>query len=277
MSIFFDLLFKSFCGSFLSSCDFAQEWQLGFQDPATPIMEGIVDLHHDIMFFLCLICIFVFYILSRTVFLFHFSKNNFSKIVHGKVIEIVWTITPSLILAVMAIPSFALLYSMDEVINPAVTIKTVGHQWYWSYEYSDYNIAQNESLSFDSYMVANEDLQKGQLRLLEVDNPIYLPVGTHVRFLITSDDVIHSWALPSFGVKVDACPGRLNQTSIYIKREGTFYGQCSEICGVNHGFMPICVKAVPLDTYVSWVSSQFDAFFFIFLTALILWTLFFIF
>ena len=127
------------------------------------------------------------------------------------------------------------------------------------YEYSDYNTAQNESLSFDSYMVAEDDLKEGQLRLLEVDNPIYLPVGTHVRLLVTSDDVLHSWALPSFGVKLDACPGRLNQTSIFIKREGTFYGQCSEICGVNHGFMPICVKAVPLDAYVSWVSSQFDA------------------
>jgi len=263
MSIFSDLLSKSLRGSFLSSRDFAQEWQLGFQDPATPIMEGIVDLHHDIMFFLCPICIFVSYILSRTVLLFHSSKNNFLKIVHGKVIEIVWTITPSLISAVMAIPSFALLYPMDEVIDPAVTTKTVGHQWYWSYEYSDYNTAQNESSSFDSYMVADDDLKEGQLRLSEVDNPIYLPVGTHVRFPITSDDVIHSWALPSFGVKVDACPGRLNQTSIFIKREGTFHGQCSEICGVNHGFMPICVKAVPLDTYVSWVSSQFDAFSFV--------------
>ena len=132
MSIFFDLLFKSFCGFFLSSCDFAQEWQLGFQDPATPVAEGIVDLHHDIMFFLCIVCISVSYMLTRTVMLFQSSKNNFIKITHGKVIEIVWTITPSLILAVIAIPSLALLYSLDEVTEPAVTIKAVGHQWYWS-------------------------------------------------------------------------------------------------------------------------------------------------
>lgn len=190
-----DLLLKSLrgaCASFLSSCDFAQEWQLGFQDPATPITEGIIDLHHDIMFLLCITCISVPHILIRTVFLFHSSKNNFSKIVHGKVIEIVWTITPSLILAVTAIPPFASPYSMDEVIDPAVTIKTVGHQRYRSYEYSDYNTAQNESLSSDSYMVADDDPKEGQLRPLEVDNPIHSPVGTHIRFPATSDDVIHS-------------------------------------------------------------------------------------
>lgn len=260
MAIFLQIenLFQSF---FFSKCDYALPWQLGFQDPATPIAEGIVDLHHDIMFFLTVICIFVCYILVRTVVLFHSSKNNFVKLTHGKVIEIVWTIIPGLILAVIAIPSLALLYSLDEVTDPAITLKAVGHQWYWSYEYSDYNTSQNESIAFDSYMIPEEDLTEGQLRLLEVDNPIYLPVDTHVRVLITSEDVLHCWAVPSLAIKVDACPGRLNQTSLFIKREGTYYGQCSEICGVNHGFMPICVKAVPLDEYISWVSSQFDEFF----------------
>lgn len=247
--------------SFFSSCDFSHPWQLGFQDPATPIAEGIVDLHHDIMFLLCIICIFVLYVLARTVILFHSSKNNFVKITHGKIIEIVWTITPSLILALIAIPSLALLYSLDEVTDPAITLKAVGHQWYWSYEYSDYNNNQNESIAFDSYMIPDEDLTEGQLRLLEVDNPIYLPIDTHIRVLITSEDVLHCWAMPSFGIKLDACPGRLNQTALFIKREGTYYGQCSEICGINHGFMPICVKAVPLEDYISWVSSQFDEFF----------------
>lgn len=244
----------------LTVFDYARPYQLGFQDSASPIMEGIVDLHHDIMFFMVIISVFILYLLVRTVNLFHYEKNNFLKVTHGKVIEIVWTIAPSFILGIIAIPSFALLYSMDEVIDPAVTIKAVGHQWYWSYEYSDY-VAENEdgeSIAFDSYMVAEDDLEEGQLRLLEVDNPIYLPVNTHIRLLVTSEDVLHSWALPSFGVKVDACPGRLNQSSVFIKREGTYYGQCSEICGVNHGFMPICVKAVPLDDYVTWISSQFD-------------------
>ena len=250
-----DNFFKSF---FYSMCDFARPYQLGFQDPATPVAEGIVDLHHDIMFFLCIVCIFVLYMLTRTVMLFQSTKNNFTKITHGKVIEIVWTITPSLILAIIAIPSLALLYSLDEVTEPAVTLKAVGHQWYWSYEYSDYNTTQNESIAFDSYMIPTDELKEGQLRLLEVDNPIYLPVDTHVRILITSEDVLHSWAVPSLGIKVDACPGRLNQTALFIKREGTYYGQCSEICGVNHGFMPICVKAVPLEDYISWVSSQLD-------------------
>lgn len=242
-----------------SQCDYAQPWQIGFQDPATPIMEGIVDLHHDIMFFLTVIAIFVSYLLMRVCIVFHKNKNNFSKIVHGKVIEIVWTILPSFVLALIAVPSFALLYSMDEIIDPAITIKIIGHQWYWSYEYSDYVTGDGqETIAFDSYMIAQEDLEPGQIRLLAVDNPIYIPVNTHVRLLITSEDVLHCWTIPSFGVKVDACPGRLNQSSMFVQREGTFYGQCSEICGVNHGFMPICVKAVPLEKYVAWVSSQID-------------------
>lgn len=245
-----------------SNCDHAQSWQLGFQDPATPIMEGIVDLHHDIMFFLVIICVFVLYLLFRVVFFYLATpsgeNDNYFKVVHGKIIEIVWTVTPSFVLAAIAVPSFALVYSMDEIIDPAITLKAIGHQWYWSYEYSDYDSLYNESIAFDSYMIPEDELQEGQLRLLDVDNPIFLPTDTHVRLIVTSDDVLHCWTIPSFGVKIDACPGRLHQASIFIKREGTFYGQCSEICGVNHGFMPICVKAVPLDHYVAWVSSQFN-------------------
>jgi heme/copper-type cytochrome/quinol oxidase subunit 2 len=190
-----DLLSKSLrgaCASFLSPRDFAQEWQLGFQDPATPTTEGITDSHHDIMFLSRITRTFVPYTLTRTVFPSHSSKNNFLKIVHGKVIEIVRTITPSLILAVTAIPPFASPYSMDEAIDPAVTTKTAGHQRYRSYEYPDYNTAQNESLSSDSYTVADDDPKEGQLRPLEVDNPIHSPVGTHIRFPATPDDVIHS-------------------------------------------------------------------------------------
>jgi len=141
---------------------------------------------------------------------------------------------------------------MDEMIDPALTLKVVGHQWYWSYEFSDYvTLDGGENLDFDSYMLALGDLTLGNLRLLEVDNRVVLPINTHIRIIVTAADVLHSWAIPSFGLKVDACPGRLNQTSLFIKREGTYYGQCGEICGVNHGFMPIVVKAVDLDSYVS--------------------------
>lgn len=144
---------------------------------------------------------------------------------------------------------------MDEIIDPTITLKAIGHQWYWSYEYSDYKI-NFETLAFDSYMLPEDELTWAQLRLLEVDNPIVLPVNTHVRLIVTATDVLHCWAVPSLGVKIDAVPGRLNQASIYLKRLGTFYGQCSEICGVNHGFMPIVVKSVKLDNYISWIINK---------------------
>jgi len=242
----------------LAYCDAAEPWQLGFQDAATPIMQGIIDLHHDIFFFLILILVFVLWMLVRALWHFHEKTNPIpQRIVHGTTIEINWTIFPSIILMFLAIPSFALLYSMDEVVvDPAVTIKAIGHQWYWTYEYSDYNSSDEQSLTFDSYMIPEEDLELGQLRLLEVDNRVVVPAQTHLRMIITSADVLHSWAVPSLGVKCDAVPGRLNQTSILIQREGVYYGQCSEICGTNHAFMPIVVEAVSLKDYGSWVSNQ---------------------
>lgn len=234
-------------------------WQLGFQDSATPIMEGIINLHHDITFFLTLILTMVTWLLYRAVYFFRQERNPVpSKNSHGTVIEIVWTILPSIVLLLIAIPSFALLYAMDEVIDPAITVKAIGHQWYWSYEYSDYNTSDSDSLVFDSYMIPEDELKEGQFRLLEVDNRVVVPAHTHVRFITTSSDVLHSWAVPSLGVKMDACPGRLNQSDVFIKREGVYYGQCSEICGVNHGFMPIVIEAVSLDEYVSWVSNKIE-------------------
>lgn len=158
----------------------------------------------------------------------------------------------------MAFPSFALLYSIDELVNPSATLKSVGHQWYWTYEYSDFG-AEFGSVELESYMVPEEDLGRGHYRLLETNYRVVLPVGVHVRALVTSADVLHSWAIPSLGIKVDACPGRLNQTAMFIKREGVFYGQCSEICGVNHGFMPIVVQAVSLDTYGAWLSARLSS------------------
>jgi cytochrome c oxidase subunit 2 len=162
---------------------------------------------------------------------------------------------PSLILILVALPSFALLYSIDEVIDPSLTLKCVGHQWYWSYEYSDFE-SQLGTIAFDSYMVAEDELEIGELRLLEVDNRIVLPTNTHIRVLITAADVLHSWAVPSLGVKVDACIGRLNQTSLYMLRTGVFYGQCSEICGVGHANMPIVVESVHLDKYIAWLAEK---------------------
>jgi cytochrome c oxidase subunit 2 len=240
--------------------DIARPGQINFQDPATPIMEGIIDLHHNIFFYLIVITALVLWMLVQIMLNFSYnwdhpymashvkSRNNFlllSNIVHGTWLEIIWTLTPSIILMLIAVPSFALLYSIDELIDPAITLKVVGHQWYWSYEYSDYNDVLNDTeLNFDSYMLSTDDLTIGDLRLLEVDNAIVLPINTHVRVIVTATDVLHSWGIPSLGIKIDAVPGRLNQVSLFLKREGTFYGQCSEICGVNHGFMPIVVKGV---------------------------------
>lgn len=240
-----------------SSSDVAESWQLGFQDPATPIMEGIINLHHDLMFFICAVSIFVSWMLFRT--LWHYNQENnqiASTLTHGTLIEIIWTTTPALILLIIAIPSFSLLYSMDEVISPTITIKTLGHQWYWSYEYSDYVNNDDETINFDSYMIPEEDLELGQLRLLEVDNRMVIPVNTHIRIIVSAADVLHSWAVPSLGIKCDAIPGRLNQTSLFVKREGLYYGQCSEICGINHGFMPIVVEVVKLPNYIFWISNK---------------------
>jgi len=239
--------------------DAPESFQYGFQDPATPVMIGLINLHHDIMFLIILIMVSVSWVLARATNGFLEEKNSVPvNIVHASTLEVVWTIVPGLVLMVIAIPSFALLYVADELVDPAMTIKVVGHQWYWSYEYSDYETDDGDSLNFDSYIVQEDDLTIGSLRLLEVDNRVVVPTNTHVRVIVTAADVLHCWAVPSFGFKIYACPGRLNQSSIFVQREGVYYGQCSEICGVNHGFMPIVVEAVSLDNYVSWISSKLE-------------------
>lgn len=246
--------------------DVAEPWQLGFQDPATPTMEGIIDFHNNLMFFIVLVAIFTTWILGRCL---HFyadyeygaasNSREVAMFTHSTPLEIIWTIVPAVVLLFIAVPSFALLYSMDEMIDPALTFKVVGHQWYWSYEYSDYLASNpNEGFGFDSYLVNADDLTVGAFRLLEVDNRVVLPVNTHIRLLVSAADVLHSWAVPSFGIKVDACPGRLSQASLFLKREGVFYGQCSELCGTNHAFMPIVVEAVSLENYVSWVTTKLE-------------------
>ena len=256
-------MFSLFIKTSVSDASFP--WQMGMQDPATPVMEGIVKFHDDLMFFLVLIVTFVLWVLSRCLYFFNEKTNpQPTRFVHGTALEIVWTLIPAVVLALIASPSIALLYaSSEEFIIPNLTIKIIGNQWYWTYEYSD-SILQSTNfetvspISYESYMIPDNELKLGQFRLLEVDNRVVVPVNTHVRLIITASDVLHSWAVPSLGVKVDACPGRLNQTSLFLNREGVFYGQCSEICGINHGFMPIVVEAVSLEKFEGWYLNKIE-------------------
>jgi len=231
-------------------------WQMIFQTPATEIMEKIVDLHHDVAFFLVLIITFVWWMLGRIIVLFN-NKNTKTLRVgfsHHTLLEKIWTYIPTVILILIAAPSFSLLYSIDALAEPRVSMKVIGKQWYWTYESTD--LISSKDINFDSYMLAEEDLPEGGLRVLEVDNRLNLPMRTNIRVIITATDVIHSWAIPALGVKMDAVPGRLNQVSLYLNRPGVYYGQCSELCGINHSFMPIVVESVTLDEYRRWLDKQ---------------------
>lgn len=243
----------------MSIFDASKKWQLIFQDPASPVMEGIIEFHHEVMFLLVFIVFFVLYMIASIIVGFSSSTQSQTKPVdtfsHNTALEIAWTLIPSATLLFVAVPSFALLYSIDELINPSLTIKAIGHQWYWTYEYYQPESGW-DSFEIESYMVPEEDLGSGSFRLLETSKRVVLPIKLQVRALVSSADVLHSWAIPSLGVKVDACPGRLNQAGIFIKREGTYYGQCSEICGVNHGFMPIVIEGVSLHDYRDWTWSE---------------------
>jgi len=242
---------------FLMFNDAPQPWQLGFQDSAAPGFTGLVTLHNTIGFYLIVISVSVFWVLLSLIYYYNSNNNPIAHkyLTHGTVLELIWTITPALILIAIAFPSFRLLYLMDEVISPTLTIKVVGHQWYWSYEYSDFITDTGDSIDFDSYMIPESDLEIGQFRLLDVDNKLVIPVDCHIRLIITGSDVLHSFAVPSLGLKLDAVPGRLNQVSFLAERQGTFYGQCSEICGVWHGFMPIVVEAVSSPDFLVWIDS----------------------
>ena len=241
--------------------DVVENYMLGFQDSGSVVMEEIINFHNFVMIYLVFIVTSVFWILTQTIVRFDKSKRFISHkyLIHGSLVEIIWTLAPALILVTIAFPSFKLLYLIDEVVDPAITIKIIGHQWYWSYEYSDYYDQSGKTINYDSFMVKDEDLPFGGLRLLEVDNRLVVPVDTHVRVIITSADVIHSWTVPSLGIKLDAIPGRLNQTNLLTYREGVFYGQCSEICGVNHAFMPIVVESVSLNKYCSHIDSLLNS------------------
>lgn len=284
-----------------------------FKDPSTEFAQSLINLHHWLLYYIIITCVFVFYLLARIVYLFSWKRNNkffgyfflysifdnkkffTNKVINSylfswvkklfiiqtplwyvrynkfvilnivglseyTVLEIIWTLIPSVVIVWILIPSFTLLYSVDSILDPLITVIVVGHQWYWSYEISensyffkDLNI--NKELGFDSNLLKGEDLVFGTHRLLEVNNRLVLPVGIPIQFLITSGDVLHSWAIPEMGIKVDAIPGRLNQVITELKRPGVFYGQCSELCGVEHGFMPIVLHVVPLDSYLNWLES----------------------
>nr|ACV92133.1 cytochrome c oxidase subunit II [Caenis pycnacantha] len=223
---------------------------LGFQDSNSPLMEQLTFFHDHTLLILVMITTLVGYLMISLFF------NGYTNrvLLEGQTIEVIWTILPAVTLVFIALPSLRLLYLLDEISDPAVTLKTVGHQWYWSYEYSDFN-----QLEFDAYMIPTTEIAEGVPRLLEVDNHTVLPVNAQTRVLVTAADVLHSWAVPSLGVKVDATPGRLNQTSFIMNRVGLFYGQCSEICGANHSFMPIVIESVPTQVFLNWINSASSA------------------
>ena len=223
---------------------------LGFQDRASPLIEQLIFFHDHIMLILILIITFVGYILS-TVLLNSFINRY---MLEHQTIEMIWTAIPAIILIFIALPSLRLLYLLDEVNSPTITLKTIGHQWYWSYEYSDFL-----HLEFDSYIVPSNELDSSGFRLLDVDNRTVLPMNTQIRVIISAADVIHSWTIPALGVKADAIPGRLNQVRFLIRRPGLFFGQCSEICGANHRFIPIVIESVSTDSFLNWISSSSDS------------------
>jgi cytochrome c oxidase subunit 2 len=231
--------------------DQPKDWQLGFQNPASDGMRDIVNFHNNLLLpIIIAISVFVLFLMLYACVRFRASANpNPSKRTHNVTVEILWTLIPCLILIVMAVPSFKILYKQDTIPKVDLTIKAVGYQWYWGYEYPDENIL------FDSYMIEEKDLRADQPRLLSVDNEVVVPVNKVVKVLITANDVLHAWALPAFGVKRDAVPGRINETWFKAEKEGTYYGQCSELCGIKHAFMPITVKVVSEQDYQEWLSE----------------------
>ncbi len=231
-----------------------EPWQMGLQDAATPVMEEVQDFHNLLLVIITFITLFVLALMLYTGWRFHEKRNPTpSKTTHNTVIEVIWTAVPVIILVVIAIPSFKLLYYEDQVVDAEMTVKAIGRQWYWSYEYPDQG-----GISFDAFMVEDADIDpsKGELRQLSTNQAVVLPVGTNVRILTTSSDVLHSFAMPSMGIKRDAVPGQLNETWVRIQEEGLYYGQCSELCGVRHNAMPIEIKAVSKDEFERWVGQM---------------------
>jgi cytochrome c oxidase subunit 2 len=226
-------------------------WQLGMQEPGSVVKDYLHHFHDMLLWIITIITIFVLALLVYTIVRFRASANPTpTRTAHNTLLEIAWTAIPVLILVVIAIPSFKLLYLGDRTPNPEMTLKVVGHQWYWSYEYPDHG-----DIKFDSYMVPESDIKPGQRRLLEVDNRVVVPAGTNVRILVAGTDVIHSFFIPSLGVQIYAMPGRLNETWVNVDKPGVYYGQCNQICGVNHAYMPIAVEALSKQDFAKWVED----------------------
>jgi cytochrome c oxidase subunit 2 len=233
-----------------------QPWQLGLQEPAGSIAERATSLHNMLLVIITVISLFVLGLLIYVCVRFRASANpNPSRTSHNTIIEILWTVVPVLILVVIAVPSFQLLYYMDKTKDTEMVIKVTGNQWYWNYEYPD------EAIAFDSYLVAEEDLQEGQIRLLSVDNPMVVPAGTRIKLLVTGNDVMHSFFVPSLAVQIYSIAGRINEAWIDVP-EGThtYYGQCNQICGVNHAYMPIVIKALNREDYANWLVKAKEEF-----------------
>jgi cytochrome c oxidase subunit II len=226
-----------------------QPWEIGMQPAATPVREHLSALHDELLVIITLITLFVLSLLVYAMWRFSGRRHPVpTRTSHNTVIEMLWTVIPVLILVIIAIPSFKLMYYMDRVPDPEMTIKVTGHQWYWSYEYPDQG-----GLAFDSNIIPENELKPGQKRLLDVDNPLVVPADTIIRVQITGTDVIHSWFIPSFGVQEYAIVGRLNESWMKVEHEGTYYGQCNQICGVNHAFMPIKIEAVSKEAFQHWL------------------------
>nr|YP_010478447.1 cytochrome c oxidase subunit II [Orosius sp.]UVI59891.1 cytochrome c oxidase subunit II [Orosius sp.] len=219
---------------------------MSFQDPVSPIMEQLVMFHDHTMMILIMITTTVLYMLVSMGFNKLINRN----MLESQMIELIWTVLPAVLLVTIALPSLKILYLLEELNKPLITLKAIGHQWYWSYELSDF-----KSIEFDSYMKPTNELEDGEYRLLEVDNRIVLPYNVKSRILVTSMDVIHSWTIPALGIKIDGTPGRINQGSILVNRPGIFYGQCSEICGANHSFMPIMMESINMKHFMNWVKN----------------------
>nr|YP_010225753.1 cytochrome c oxidase subunit II [Propsilocerus akamusi]UDD74630.1 cytochrome c oxidase subunit II [Propsilocerus akamusi] len=220
---------------------------LGLQDSASPLMEQLNFFYDHTLLILIMITILVGYLM--TMMFFNKFTNRF--LLHGQTVEVIWTILPAIVLMFIALPSLRLLYLLDEINDPAISLKTIGHQWYWSYEYSDFL-----NIEFDSYMTPLNELPTNGFRLLDVDNRLILPMNNQIRILVSAADVLHSWTVPALGIKIDAMPGRLNQTNFLMNRPGLFFGQCSEICGANHSFMPIVIESVPTNYFIKWISNM---------------------
>jgi len=229
--------------------DISENSQLSFQESSSFFNNNLVFFHDNIMFYMLIILVIVGWILFSIII----NKNYNKFLLENNFIEIIWTLIPAIILIIIAIPSLSLLYLIDENIEPSLTIKIIGHQWYWSYEYSNFF----SNIEFDSYMISTNDLNKGDFRLLETDNDLVLPVNTKIKLIVSSADVIHCWTVPSLGIKIDAIPGRLNQVNFIINRPGKFFGQCSELCGLNHSFMPISIYSTSQEKFINWSMNKY--------------------